>query len=66
MSDLFLKPQKGSGVHFLGWDGLWEMRGCRLVATIGTFTYVLLCYLDLSLSYEAFPGGVSSLNSRVT
>jgi len=37
--------------HFLGWDRLYRMRGCELrnVVGIGTFAYVLLRWLDLSL-----------------
>jgi hypothetical protein len=46
MFGMFLKAQKGSGAtegllnregeHFLGWDRLWEMRGCRIVVVVGT------------------------------
>jgi len=48
MFDMLLKPHKGSGAiegllsregaHFLGWDKVWEMRGCRLVEIVGTLT----------------------------
>jgi len=79
LSSMFLKPWKGSGtikgllrregVRFLGWNILWEMRGCEMgmFARVGTpVSVIFLCLLNLSFGLGSMcPGGVSILSLGV-